>query len=388
MQAIAKLTLFLPLFSVVANISTLYNLRDLEILAEEKNFREFFKHAQDIRPIDRNKQWKEMLRTMATGMISDYLLKKRLDKAHYNRVEALMDGPALKNDEVFLRKREEFALHHLAQCFAHSPNKDLCQATLEQFWNSTAAGPAKQDLGVQIVQLLQRFKIPGRYWQYIKNSVKGQLSQMICRKKIIQSIVLAEMTKVIEHTEKEILREIQLEKLASNECWDIMIPDIKGSLSTGPRRMQEALYTLLKLRAKLSKEEENLFLTRFILDGPYNGAIFNRAWNTLKKLGESYQTRKKVLEHLTAADPLPDQLFEYSSLARNKIIINHLHRNMPEYLDHYARTCISFYQGSKKFPLGNPTLYCRNLFQAINKYPEAKSWVDPSTNTQFKALNL
>lgn len=60
-----------PVFS-----KQLYNMADLEILKAEKNYREFFAHARDLRPRERTQHWVSMVRSMAVDFIDEQIKYK------------------------------------------------------------------------------------------------------------------------------------------------------------------------------------------------------------------------------------------------------------------------------------------------------------------------
>ena len=64
---------------------------------------------------------------------------------------------------------------------------------------------------------------------------------------------------------------------------------------------------------------------------------------------------------------LPGQLFKTSNKKRLSIILSFLSKNIPEYFNHYAKTCISYLQGNIKTNGGNPTPGCHELFRIAKK---------------------
>ena len=60
----AGLLLFITFFLPVSWAATPYTLADLEVLVSEESHKEFFQHALDIRPSERQDAWKSMVSKM------------------------------------------------------------------------------------------------------------------------------------------------------------------------------------------------------------------------------------------------------------------------------------------------------------------------------------
>ena len=50
----------------------------------------------------------------------------------------------------------------------------------------------------------------------------------------------------------------------------------------------------------------------------------------------------------------------------------YFYQTIPEYMNHYIKTCLAYLGGTGHFPNGNPTVHCDGFFQATaqNALPE------------------
>ncbi|MBF0207252.1 MAG: hypothetical protein HQK53_10225 [Oligoflexia bacterium] len=87
-----------------------YTLSDLEILGEEKNYLEFFQHAQDLRPVERGQRWKELVEQMALSYTYEQLKRSAVDDQTIALMDKLIDWPVLNNNLFFKRSRAKLGL--------------------------------------------------------------------------------------------------------------------------------------------------------------------------------------------------------------------------------------------------------------------------------------
>ena len=89
-----------------------------------------------------------------------------------------------------------------------------------------------------------------------------------------------------------------------------------------------------------------------------------------------------MLNNLNKIDPLPDELFAMPNLKKTKILLKLIQNNIPEYINHYATTCINFLTGATPFPNGNPTVSCQEFFK---NYKEISN-LDPSLIEKYEQI--
>jgi hypothetical protein len=90
----------------------------------------------------------------------------------------------------------------------------------------------------------------------------------------------------------------------------------------------------------------------------------------------------QIFKTLKKLDPLPGEVFSSNDKEKREAVINLFASNFPEYVDHYAKTCVNFLKGIGEFPRGNPTLYCNELYSAS----KSKRWISQPLKTQYSSL--
>lgn len=83
----------------------------------------------------------------------------------------------------------------------------------------------------------------------------------------------------------------------------------------------------------------------------------------MQELATQPAQREAIMKVLKAWHPLPGDLFTDLDLTKRRTVARHLQRFFPEYLDFYARTCVEFFGGKRRFPEGNPASNCHELFE-------------------------
>src|SRR4051812_17867293 len=111
-----QLLLFIMLFSLTGFARTTYTLTDLEVLVGEENTKEFFEHALDVRPSERQEAWKTMVSKMGDVYSRKILDKSEIESKDFRDTENLYNMSALKLDDVFKRRRSEIGLRYLKNC--------------------------------------------------------------------------------------------------------------------------------------------------------------------------------------------------------------------------------------------------------------------------------
>ena len=337
-----------------------YNLKDLEILEEQRNYPDFFLHAKDIRPALRGEYWKKMVRHMAVGWV-DYKLKRNIfDGDSFGKIEGVAVWPTLQTDKFFQLKRGDYALKVLEHCFSSRDKEHpVCLGWMEQFWvrsNRTAS------VGYRLAKLLMEQKHSGG-WRYISDILLKEEAKIYCGKKLLQDEFLKAMKKVSNSA----YGRSEIDKFVHPICWKAMVPGLKKRLLENSHSksgtMEERVFKILASKGELARSDEDFYFVLFILNGPRVGKTFNQAWNRMKILGEDFSRRQKVLKRLAKLDPLPDGVVGISSPNKRKTLLNFLSRYFPEYFNHYVKICLNYLEGKGSFPQGNPTIRCREFFR-------------------------
>jgi hypothetical protein len=350
-----------------------YSLVDLEVLAKEKNHLEFLKHAHDVRPSKRDKMWKELVRSMALGYLNEAIKNKKFEKETFNFVEKLNTWPTLRKEEFFLQKRNQLGIGHLRLCFLSEKN---CLPKTLSFWNSNLLKSA--ELGLKMVDLLKKNNYQGDLFNFINPATTSEVSEFYCKRPEVVKILTK---KIHEISLRNAIKKKHFKKIFNQNCLVKIIPILKQELvKFSSPAMKEMFYNFLEVYSAMDQKERDFFLTLYILQGPVKGDAFNEGWNLIKILGNNYKRRQQVLSRLEKFELLPDDIFALPNVKTKRTLLSHLFKNMPEYLDYYARTCLDYLEGKKVFPRGNPTLHCKELFKEAKGTP----WIEPGLQARFQ----
>lgn len=342
---------------------------------------EFIKHAKDIRPSLRNELWKTMTKKMGLGLIEEKIKRKQIDGPTFKFLESISFWPIFSKDEIFQIKREDYAYKFFQRCLKkNNAAKGPCLIKMKAFWSSSRKPP---ELGLKMANLIKAHFKGETIRPYIKDIPNAQVAEFYCSSPLIYNYLVDELKSILAKKLSEFDAKVAIQNLAIRSCWNKALKKLKKTMMESPQKnkREEAFLTLHYL-GELSENEKERFLVLFILKGPINGETFNLAWNTIQNLGQNHKKRKNILSFLKTMDPLPDDLFAISNLKRKLLLTEVLSENIPEYLNHYAKTCLNFYKGLGKYPKGNPTLYCRDFFKLSN----GKKWVNSKWLLEFKNL--
>jgi len=357
----------------------IYTIEDLHVLKSEKNYSEYIKHALDIRPSQRNKEWQEMTLTMANGLLQEMISQNKYTEKDYQLMLNLQLRPLLKKDEVFISYRNSYSEKFLTHCFS---NNKQCEKKLEFIWDSTPLRTRFPDFGVNLAILINKFNPKYKIIDLIKESIITSTSEFYCQKTPIKTAIYQEVSSFLQVKRSNKELKSFIDDLLGQDCRDIFLNDLKQLLSVRSLQSRQLAYQVLKAQNRISQAEDDLYLTLYILRGPAIGDTFNHAWANTLKLGQSYSRRSKMLNNLNKIDPLPDELFAMPNLKKTKILLKLIQDNIPEYIDHYATTCINFLTGTYPFPNGNPTVSCQDFFK---NYKEISN-LDPSLIKKYEQI--
>ena len=315
-----------------------------------------------------------MTRHMGSGLIQEMIKKGHFSEKSYLRIDELANWSIFRADEYFQLKRNQYASKYFKQCLENKWPK--CTKGIRKFWNSSDKNP---ELGLDLAKLLQHHVLDKDLWEYAKATTSTEYGEFYCQRPFVQKIIVAHLGQFQEKLND--LKQ-EMDKWIHKDCWQQLEKPLRHSLSSGNPKARNFSYRLLGLRSKLTQGEKDLFLALYILEGPVVGKVFNLAWGTLKIIGQDYKRRDRLFGKLIPLDPLPGKVFGHPNIEKVKVVISFLHNNIPEYVDHYARTCINFYAGKGDFPNGNPTIECRDLL----KHTVGKPWVDPGIQIRYSGL--
>lgn len=347
-------------FTIAWSYGSSYTMADLESLVKEGSHQEFFIHALDIRPSERQESWKSMVSQMGDAYTRSVLSKTSIDKKDFTKIEDLYGWPSLKSDEVFKIRRQQVGIRYLDNCLKlETP----CWEAVKKFWESDKTD---NELGFQMAQLVSNYKSsPIPIWNFLEVAVKGGASEFYCKKEFVLNLLWKKFSSdyATITAESDFLHKI--DQTVHPGCISSLNNEAVRKLLTPSEAFdREVAYTFLKAQGKMSERLTDFFYTVYLLEKPSQGEFFNYAWNRVKELGSSASRREEVLNLFKKLDPLPDELLTSVDDAKKRAIFTHFKRYFPEYLDYYTNQCLSFYEGKGSFPKGNPTIHCQDLMNS------------------------
>lgn len=337
-----------------------YTLADLEVLTQEGNYKEFFSHALEIRPSERQGAWKGMVEKMADAYGRQILTLKDIQKPLYIEIENLYSWPSLKNDPVFKLHRQEIGLRYFKSCLKET---NPCWNDLNRFWEVDKTDP---EVGFKLAELTISFPDrPTPTWTFLEMALKSPLSEFYCKKEFVLEAIWGklEIDYIRLGTDGKFLRKI--DETVHPDCLISLNKWANQNLQNPNRSSdRELAYQILDAQGKSNAALTDFFYTVYLLENPSQGQLFNYAWNRLSELSKSIERREAVMLKIKNLDPLPDELFSSLDEVKKRAILTHFKNKFPEYLSYYADQCLLFYDGKTPFPNGNPTMKCQNLMNS------------------------
>ena len=381
-----------------AQTGTLYSLKDLSVLEQEKNFEEFLSHVNDIRPSERQKLWREMYQSMAIEMIDYKLRTKDFSMKTYKHVEEIGRSSALYNDEFYQLKRSIYAKAFFTECYMQTSEKQgasnkaeamkICDNELSSFWYFSKKDP---DIGLEFAKILERHQSPLKTWMFYERAINDSVAGIYCAKPDIQRAVIAKLTQESFEEDFDNNYKTLISRLVPEKCFVKIIPSLRLALqSTVTNGLEkEMAMNFLSAKGLLSKEEEELYAVLYLLDGPVVGDKMNLAWKKVEGLSAQYTKRMKILAQIRSLPLIPDKIFKDPKLPRHKAIINLFAQNFPEYLNFYGESCVKFLENKSSAPVNVAgSFQCNEFLKTASevKKSDDTQWVSDSVSRQYSGL--
>lgn len=327
-----------------------YTIEDLKVLHSEKSYNEYMKHYLDVRPSKRDFDWKRMTREMATAYADNLIAKDQINEKNFKALTKFIENKNLKAYAFFTLSYSKYANLYFKKC----PH---CKSDLEVFISHSARYP---DIDFEIYKSLTT-KLQDQYDVLVKAPLLSNDSIYYCKEAQGQSALLSILIKEISRIDtKDAIKE-KAKKIFNPDCLNgISKEDIANLLAQGDYSSEIAFLTFNAFD-KLDVTTKNTYLASYLLNNPIPGPIMNMAWNEIEALSADYNKRMAVFSVLKQRHPLTGEIFHRrngKASEKSQVIIKRFAKNFPEYINFYAQTCLSFYQGSKTYPRGNPALHC------------------------------
>jgi hypothetical protein len=379
MMRLLSLLILLNICFAQSEGSLKYSLEDLKILYQQENIKEFFSHALDIRPSKRNKDWQEMVSALAGNYLKQLKDKPYITEEDFLYMEKLNSFADLKSNEFFNNDRNIVGLRYLRHCFENF-NRKKCLSSSIDFWQSSQPNV---DLSAQLGSLLlghfyrDGFKITDpiekktqfqtSFLDIYSLSLASNLSEFYCKDpKLAEGLKnqLSYLSKKLNYNKKQMAHEI--DKLMHPDCWNHLASFYIRQLN-GKNAQSDLAFFILESKNALNQQQKDLYYLAYLLETPAPGDLMNTAWSRIETLSKKPTQRDLLIAEIKRFDTLPDSLLSSNDKQRAKTILRHISQNFPEFIDHYARSCLSYIKGEKKFVKGNPTIHCREFFHISKK---------------------
>lgn len=353
------ISLFIAFFSLNAHCQK-YSMEDLKVLETQNEFKEFFDHVKDIPPSRRDESWQEMLKNVAQAFLKSKAFLHNISTKDFKYLERIYRLNTLRNDEFFNSKYENIIINYHTECF--TLKKSNCEQSLRSLLKRI---PVSKSLGIKVSKLLYLQGIKSKLIDYVLPMANSELSEFYCGKKPTSNIL-------IDH----LFKDKNFHSLINKDCLKKLIPTLnKNLLMSNSPLLRNHTYKLLSKTNNLKTEFKEKYLIIQLLEA------FNlepkqtiESFSILKRLSKNSSRRERMVSFLKKQIPLYGKVFKMENKSA-KAIIKGLTRNIPEYIDYYASTCLGHLDASLSTPGGNPATYCHEFFikaQKLNFIPKAK----------------
>ncbi|MGB0452959.1 MAG: hypothetical protein ACPGJV_04520 [Bacteriovoracaceae bacterium] len=366
-KALGPLLLLLFSAQVVAKN---YTLEDLRILAKEKNSEEFLKHALDLSPKQRTKEWIKLVQKMGTSEVERLTEEKRFSEKDREQVDTLLTWSWTKTNKEFLAKARAYWLKYTDYCLK-SGQKAQCYKQSKNFWFRTQTDA---QFGLDLAKKLSPLRRMVRdmdLWPMIESATTSQIASHYCSDYFVSSALTHKI--IGDNIHKTNFEDLAatVQRMATLDCLNQIFPNLKQTLlsssSTQVSAQENVMFWLVKNFEQFKLDEEDYYLFTSLLRNPVKGPLFNLAWNRVQTLRKHYNRRQKVISMMKVNPFIPDRTFSTLQPEKAKAIINLIDKNFPEFVSYYLGTCSDFYGAKRDFPRGNPTQNCLNFTKLYDK---------------------
>ena len=322
-----------------------YSIADLEVLDQQNRFQEFFNHIYDPKPTTRGKAWRELYISMLDKFFQRLNEASDIKLDQWRLFEKLAQEKIIQSDEFLVQKRNTTLLKYIKTF--EDPKVRLNKAT-DLFKN---LGSPKE-LGVLFAA---EFKASVDGYIFLKPMAQDSFGEFYCGKGAHYELL-----------KLKIKNEFAYKKISLHrDCQAAFIKTLKKEMDS--KILVSDFWKLEYLHRKKSlsaKEKANYHLSKMLNARSFDDINWKDSLSVLKNLKKNQKLREEILDIIKRHDPLPDKIFMAAEKRDRKIaFLRMLRDHYPEYIDYYSKECLAYYKGSKNFPSGNPTPYCKAYFK-------------------------
>lgn len=355
MKFIVLVLFFSINFKCFAAYNLNYSIKDLQILAKENEYKEFFAHFKDVKPSERDAYWRKLVDEVSISFLQNIDSKPKITKTDIDNIDQLFSHPVISKNEKFKNLRLKIGLKYFDKLFSENNTNNADE--LLQFWlKETSFADYAYQFGLLSTKINASIDTQ---WHFYSKAFNGAQSHRYCNTEHAAQIIIQKLTQVTG-TDTFSDPDQFLDKLINQDCKQALSPFIKDYFFQANTNLRPIIYELLY--SKSSSIDQDLISFYYILSGPVVSKAFNHSWNKLSEIKNDSTRRENLLKALKDKDTLPDGLFSLLDQEKKNLLIQFVYKNIPEYFDLYATTCISYLKGEKIYAKGNPTLHCQDLF--------------------------
>lgn len=322
----------------------LYELADLEKLAERNHYNEFLDHHLDILPSKRNENYDQLLLKMVLAKGKDLSEKEKLTQSEYDEYSLWTQNNQILNNEFYQNMMRTLMIKHSKYCFENRPYLN-CEKAILHLWpklknhelslslypiiepsfnkeiERTLANTISFDGNVHILEIISA------------PALKHPMSEYYCKRSVFDSII-----------KKHIINAPNNLKDFQNDINDKFHADCRKSLKN--KISKWFFRSDLDLKGKFlnlieDKDIKSYYSFLQVINNEPKQDAINKAWRDFAKLKDSADQRKKISRLI-----LKDQEFDVSYLVempkpKKDILTKYLNKNFPEFFTQLKDLCLN-----------------------------------------------
>ena len=297
----------------------LYTLQDLKILAQEKEFSEFFEHAKDISPSNRDSEWSQLVSQMGIEYLQNLKIKK-YDLP--SDIKSISKWFVLSKHEFFKDELNKFILRLSQNCLDSLAYKDCKESIKNNF--SFATNPIT---GVEIYEKIIE-KNPSwpkvELYTYLEKILKSEIAEFYCDDPPVQAFFKQNIS--LNHISPE---KLQLHK----DCQKHSFVPARQLLVHNNITIRDRAKEYLRFYNAYTQKDQVLYSFMNFLDNKKDA----EAISSLTSLSKNPQLRAEILELFKKDTPYLNinKICFKRSLVKTKLI----NRSFPEFIQSEVKKC-------------------------------------------------
>lgn len=362
-----KLGFILLFFAFSQALANDYTFEDLLALEEQKSYQEFFDHYKDIKPSQRKTDWKNLVSRMGELYATDLSRSLSIESTEMKQIQMLNQIEEVASNEIFQLRRKTLLTRFFTNCF----NRQSFSECYSQLEKTVDIQNDQKELLFELGEILRKTMLTQTdliqisyvdLWPFYQKALKDEMAEFYCQDEIQKTVV---WNQLVQETAKQDItpNKFKISQIIHPTCWTKIRPTIAQKLLASGSHTRNEAYRILLLANDMTALERAQNALVYILNTNETGKLLDISWPELAKLKKDFELREKVIENLKKLDPLPGVVFDSYQDHRVSLVIKYVFDNVPEYIDLYSKTCINYMEGIGSFPQGNPTPYCRKLFE-------------------------